>query len=137
MCQVSSCQVVSKGYHLAPLCQLPCHNPVQDVLPDGHIEDAAREYDVPNLVVLPIEERNCEVRTVGFWRSPALGCKATRVGTCKAWQRHLSQQVQSRFWGDIDGAGTSRPNFQGQAGGAHLQPNRWTAEMPQDTVKML
>lgn len=58
--------ILCKGAHLAPLRQLPCYHPVQDVLPDRHIKDAAREYNVPDLIVLPIEERNSKVRTVGL-----------------------------------------------------------------------
>ena len=71
--QSSGCAI---NPHLAPLCKLPCHNPVQDVLPDWHVEDAAREYDVANSVVLPVKEGKGEIRTLGLRRSPALGCKA-------------------------------------------------------------
>ena len=62
--------------HLAPLCQLPCHNPMKDVLPDWHIEDAARKDNVPNLIVLPIQKGNGNIRALGLWHSPAMRCKA-------------------------------------------------------------
>lgn len=86
--EASSARMLACQAHLAPLCQLPSHDPVQYVWSHWHIENAAWEHAVPYCVILPVSHRDFDVRSMGAaFYTPPLAKVLKQTAPCK--QEHL------------------------------------------------
>ena len=77
--------------HLLTFGHLPSHNPLKYVSSDWHVEDAAWEDTVSYSVILPISERNADVRGSGAARAvPDLAGEAMKTFSCTTFRSKIS-----------------------------------------------